>query len=361
MNPDQSGSPDERAFLQEILEALGADAAALHVPTERGLCETASLPGAQAIPAQAPRECLQKGRPVRQDRPGEALPTVLAVPLPRDRGTLSVGWTRTPDPEAGAERVLRAWARAASWALEAGDLRERLEDCLADLEDRETAAPPADSGERNAASLSRMARQLGHDLRGPLANLRVALDLLRGADPADQDALLDRLDAEIGHATHLIADRVHLTRALQPTREPMTLAAAARQAAMEVRRPSDVRLELDLDPEVTIAGDAELLSRLLALLAENAVESLDAGGVVRLVVARTATGSQLRVEDSGPGIPEELRERVLRPGFTTRERGSGLGLAICQRIARAHGGTLHLEASDLGGTAAVVRLPGTEG
>jgi len=357
MSREFQNQSDARAFLKQILQTVGADAAALHVPTEQGLTEAASLPSPQTIPIEAVRKCLQTGETVRQGRPGEALPTRLTVPLPGARGTLSAGWAAPAGPDAGAERVLQACAEAARWALETWELRRRLEDCLGDLEDQETAAPPVASGERQAASLSRMARQLGHDLRGPLANLRVALDLLRGADPEDQDPLLDRLDAEIGHATHLITDRVHLTRALQPEEATMTLAAAARQAAMEVRRPSDVRLELNLDPEVTCQGDAELLSRMLVLLAENAVESLDAGGVVRLVVARTQTGSQLRVEDSGPGIPEELRERVLQPGFTTRERGSGLGLTICQRIARAHGGTLHLEGSDLGGAAVVVQLP----
>ncbi len=357
MNQNTTTGRDGTTFLAQVLCRVKADAAALHVATDKGLIEAASVPAAATIPLDAPRLCLQRGAAVHLDRPGEALRALVSLPLPRDRGTLSLGWSQAPPLDEKSWQALEAYAETASWIMEAQELRDRLQDCLADQEEQELANPPADPGERNAASLSRMARQLGHDLRGPLANLRVALDLLQGADPEEQESLLNRLDAEIGHATNLIADRVYLTRALQPHMSPMTLAAAARQAAMEVRRPSDVRLELNLDQEATFLGDAELLSHMLVLLADNAVEALEAGGVLRLVVARTPVGAELRVEDSGTGIPAELRQRVMNPGFTTRERGSGLGLAICSRIAKAHGGSLNLETSDLGGTAAVVRLP----
>ena len=360
---------ERQEFLESLVRQLGVDAAALHLVTPKGLQEAARHPRDLAFPAEVARLAMQRNGSVHlglaSPEPGLAealtragLRAVSGLPLPGGRGVLALG-RRAPVPLDGPTlRLLEARAGELSVRLELQEVRSRLEECEEELEARERGeAPDGEPLDPCVASLSRMARQLGHDLRGPLANLRVALDLLRGSDPEDQERLLDRLDAEIGHASHLIADRVHLTRALEPLMAATSLAAAARQAAMELRRPSDVRLELALDGAPTVRGDGELLARLLLLLAENAVEALTEGGVLRLAAVATPDGAELRVEDSGPGVPPELRERILRPGFTTRERGSGLGLPICRRIAEAHGGTLRLEASPLGGLAAVVHLP----
>lgn len=346
------------ADLSALREALRADAVALHLPTEGGLRQA----GGDGIPEALPRRALQSGARVEAgaELAGSGLAQALSVPLPGESGALSVG-RRSPGAWTAAElALLESRAETLALRLETRDLRERLRDCEGHCEALLAArsAPPAPADE-NMAGLSRMARQLGHDLRGPLANLRVALDLLRGADPEDQDRLLDRLDREIGHASNLIADRVHLTRALEPVFQPTSLAAVVRQAAMELRRPSDVKLELALDEAPTLPADAELLTRLLVLLAENAVEALE-GGTIRISARPTAEGAELCVEDSGPGIPPHLRERVMLPGFTSRERSGGLGLTICSRIAAAHGGTLRAEESGLGGASLVLRLPGRQ-
>lgn len=360
---------DLQPFLDSLAGPLQVDAVSIHLAGPQGLEAVSRLSGTDPFPAEVPRLCMQRGASLHLSTgsldPGvgpalrrDGLGAVSCVPLRDGRGVLCVG-RRRPVPLDSHERLLlEARAAELSWRLETLELRARLEESEADLEARVRAeGPMPEPADRNMASLSRMARQLGHDLRGPLANLRVALDLLRGADREDQERLLDRLDAEIGHASRLIADRVHLTRALEPSWAPTSLAAAARQASMELRRPSDVRLELAVEEAPTLEGDIELLARLMVLLAENSIEAMDGGGVVRLSATAVSGGGEIRVEDSGPGIPPELRERVLRPGFTTRERGSGLGLPICRRIVAAHGGTLHLEASPLGGAAVVVRLP----
>lgn len=342
-----------------LRRAVRADAAALHLPQDGRL----GLASGDPFPESAARLAVQRGGtvelgPADSELSGSGLQSALSVPLPRGLGALSVGRS-TGLPFSSADKaLLDARAEVVALRIDLSEVQARLQDCERDCE--ELAAQrlhPADQAHHNMAGLSRMARQLGHDLRGPLANLRVALDLLRGADPQDQDRLLDRLDAEIGHASQLIADRVHLTRALEPCFGPMTLASAVRQAAMELRRPGDVKLELAVDEAPSVVADAELLTRLLVLLAENAVEALEGGGTLRLEARPVEDGAELRVEDAGPGIPPELRERVLAPGFTTHERSGGLGLTICQRIAAAHRGTLRIEDSPLGGAAVVVRLP----
>lgn len=343
----------------DLRKAVRADAAALYLPQDGKL----GLSCGDPFPGTAARLAVQRGAtvdlgPADSELSGSGLQSALSVPLPRNLGTLSVGRS-TGLPFSSAEKgLVEARAEVVALRLELADTQARLQDSERDCEELVARRlHPVDQAHENMAGLSRMARQLGHDLRGPLANLRVALDLLRGADPEDQERLLDRLDAEIGHASQLIADRVHLTRALEPSLAPMSLASAVRQAAMELRRPGDVKLELAVDEAPPVVADAELLTRLLVLLAENAVEALEGGGALRLEARAVPGGAELRVEDAGPGIPPELRERVLAPGFTTHERSGGLGLTICQRIAAVHGGTLRIEDSGLGGAAIVVRLP----
>ena len=96
-------------------------------------------------------------------------------------------------------------------------------------------------------------------------------------------------------------------------------------------------------------------------LVENAVLSAREAGrdPVRVAVSteRSATSVALHVDDNGPGVPVELRERVFEPYQTTRAQGTGLGLAIVKKIVLDHGGEVSVQASPLGGARFTVRLP----
>jgi nitrogen fixation/metabolism regulation signal transduction histidine kinase len=100
--------------------------------------------------------------------------------------------------------------------------------------------------------------------------------------------------------------------------------------------------------DTTIDGDRALLSQLLLNLLRNAAQ---AAQVVRLTIASTADGVAIAVEDDGPGVPQTLRQEVFLPFFTTRAQGTGVGLNLARQIAVAHGGTLEVGDSDLGGAA----------
>ena len=111
-----------------------------------------------------------------------------------------------------------------------------------------------------------------------------------------------------------------------------------------------------------------MLRRVVVNLVRNAVEEIraerpeavDGGprGHVRVGAERTADGVAIVVEDDGPGVPEEARERVFDPYFTTKSEGTGLGLAIVKKIVVEHNGTISVQRSArLGGAAFVVVLP----
>jgi len=123
-----------------------------------------------------------------------------------------------------------------------------------------------------------------------------------------------------------------------------------------------VRLTLDLDGELRpIRGDADALAQALMNLCINAVDAMEGAGALNLATLNLDGGwVELRVEDSGCGMPPEVLERALTPYYTTKEegRGTGLGLALVYSTVKAHGGELALESAPGAGTRVRLRFPG---
>jgi signal transduction histidine kinase len=123
-------------------------------------------------------------------------------------------------------------------------------------------------------------------------------------------------------------------------------------------------IALDISFEGVLRADERLLAQAVSTLVENAVRFTPAGGTVRLSASSEPDGVAVRVEDSGPGIPPESREKVFERFArvdSSRSKGgggSGLGLAICKRLVEAMGGSVSVEQSGLGGARFVIRLPG---
>lgn len=211
-----------------------------------------------------------------------------------------------------------------------------------------------------------------HELRSPLAALRLQLQGLQraGQDDAARAVAVERLSAGIDRATRLVEQLLTLARqetsAAGPTpTEAVDLRAVAQLALADVAAAAQARgMDMGLlDSEAApIPGRPEALRMLVRNLLDNAVKYTPEGGQVDLQISRAADGAvELVVEDSGPGIPPEHRERVMQR--FVRETadsapGSGLGLAIVQAIAQAHGASVALDASPrLGGLRVVVRFP----
>lgn len=212
--------------------------------------------------------------------------------------------------------------------------------------------------------------EAAHELRSPLAALRLqAQGLQRARDDTTRQLAVERLLAGIDRATRLVEQLLTLARqqaqpsASEPA-QPVALAALAAQVVAEAT-PAATHRQIDLglgdsDPG-TAQGHAEPLRILLTNLVDNALKYTPEGGTVDVSVRREPGKLVLTVEDSGPGIAEADRARVLDrfyrvPGSTAT--GSGLGLAIASAIAQLHGTALALEhSSRLGGLRVSLRLP----
>jgi signal transduction histidine kinase len=106
--------------------------------------------------------------------------------------------------------------------------------------------------------------------------------------------------------------------------------------------------------------DPEIIHRVLDNIVRNAIDSMPNGGVLTVAAGRDGDVVELRVSDTGVGIPEGVRDRVFEPFYTTKSKGTGLGLAYCRRGVEAHGGSITFDSLEGEGTTFKVRLPRVE-
>ncbi|GAB6064531.1 sensor histidine kinase [Deferrisoma palaeochoriense] len=211
-------------------------------------------------------------------------------------------------------------------------------------------------------------RDVSHELRSPLARLRVALELARAdAGPAALPSL-ERAEREIGRLDHLIGEVLTLSRlqaaAPKLRRERIDLAGLAEAIAADARfEAPDREVRVSVEGSVEVEGDPELLRRALENVVRNAVRHTPAGGEVRVEVGAGGGEARVAVLDAGPGVPEVDLERIFEP-FRRVERarergagGAGLGLAIARSAVEAHGGRTSAENRPEGGLRVEARFP----
>ncbi len=198
-----------------------------------------------------------------------------------------------------------------------------------------------------------------HELRSPLARIRMGLELMGGAQPsAALRAEIQRSIAELDQLVEeiLLASRLDAREADVGARESVDLVGLAAEECARTGAELDVQAE-----GLEVSAYPKLLRRALRNLLENARRYSD--GPVDVSLGVQAGMAEVRVNDQGPGVPAELRERIFEPfyrlpGASERSGGVGLGLALVRSIAARHQGTVHCEANVLGrGACFVLRLP----
>ena len=226
--------------------------------------------------------------------------------------------------------------------------------------------------ERSNDQLAHFAGQISHDLRNPLTALMGQIDLaLDGVDDGDGSRTthaLRRADAAAARMNVMITELLAYARlgGAEAHRERVALGPLVEGVIADLERAVaafDARITVRIDPDDAIVCDPALIAVLLQNLLANALKfaaSADVAPVVELVAQRAPAGWTITVDDNGPGVAAEFRDRV----FGVMERGDagdvpglGLGLATARRIAQAHGGRITIEDAALGGARLRVSLP----
>ena len=209
------------------------------------------------------------------------------------------------------------------------------------------------------AALGRVAAGLAHEMRNPMAAMRLRAENALAGDPARlRPALQASLDG-IGRMDRLLAEMLAMTQRRTP--EPVMVNVAAflqgrAEAQRERAAASGVLLAVEAAAD-TAVFDPELVARAIDNLLLNAVQHTGCGGRVTLSAVMDGPCLRLAVSDTGPGIDAAIRSRLFEPFATGRPDGTGLGLAIAREMAQAHGGQLRL--AEAAGTVFVLDLPQT--
>jgi two-component system sensor histidine kinase CpxA len=217
----------------------------------------------------------------------------------------------------------------------------------------------------------RLLRDVSHELRSPLARLRVALEIARNKDKNLVVEELNRIELESQRLEHLVDEVLSLLRESSGPQELKTtrfdlaelLEDLVETVNYEISEGCE-QIELDLTPPLSLDADRELLWRVFENLLRNAlIHSGDAGGI--RVFAKPVSGQEIHVHvvDSGPGISPAQIDRIFEPFYRVDEArnrnsgGHGLGLAIAASAVRRHRGRISASNQEAGGLEVLVVLP----
>jgi len=227
---------------------------------------------------------------------------------------------------------------------------------LRDLQDRMRE-------QERLVGLGRLASGLAHEINTPLTGISSFAQMLGKMTPEDDPraAVVSKLVDQSFRVSRIVSNLRAVVRDSADSRMVLDMATVAVRAAQDAARSlgAEDRLEISEAGEpVMVWGSVGPLELAVGNLVRNAIEASPPDGVVHFSIDGGTDWAEIRVEDSGPGVPEEIGEKVFEPFFTTKtERGgTGLGLAITRDMIAQLGGEIGLENLEHGGACATIRL-----
>jgi signal transduction histidine kinase len=214
------------------------------------------------------------------------------------------------------------------------------------------------------AAVGAVATGLAHEIKNPLAGLSGALELMAddlAADPRRAE-VVSEMRHQVARLTGTMESLLGFARPPKAVLRPTDLNATVEKALFLIRqqhRADLITILTELAPGLpTVRADPAQLEQVFLNVCLNACQAMRGRGGALVVRSAEGDGAvRVEIEDSGPGIPSEIRRQVFSPFFTTREGGTGLGLAISARIVAEHGGHIGYRCPPEGGTIFIVSLP----
>jgi signal transduction histidine kinase len=221
-------------------------------------------------------------------------------------------------------------------------------------------------------ALLRAERLAAHEVRNPLSSIGLNIELLGdqlgaatfadAADGPEARRLLAAVTREVDRITEITEEYLRLARLPTPALRQEDLVAIVQSVVgfsrQELERANvTVSTRVPDDGPVPVLADEGQLRQVFLNLFRNAREAMSGGGALSVSVTRDGTAAVVKVADTGPGLPGEVRARLFEPFFSTKARGTGIGLSLSRQIVEAHGGTIGLDESAQSGTTFVMRFP----
>lgn len=220
-----------------------------------------------------------------------------------------------------------------------------------------------------------VARRIAHEIRNPLTPIMLSTERIKrryGDKIDDTDGVFEKcietILRQVGDIGRMVEEFSSFARMPKPNMSEFDLVSLLRSVSFSQSVVSpDIGFDFDTDLfDATVTGDERLLAQAFGNLMKNAAEAIegqqDQGDIpafIQVRLAKIQNEYEVIIEDNGPGFPEEVRDKLLEPYVTTREKGTGLGLAIVNRIILDHSGSIALQnrIDGLRGARVRVRLP----
>jgi PAS domain S-box-containing protein len=312
---------------------------------------------------------------IRKD--GSVFPaSVRSWPLTDDSGKVVGVWSVVRDIselKKTEEELRRAEWVSRHRAEELEIIKTKLEEKAAKVEEyathmeelAEERALKLKDAERLAA-IGATAAMVGHDIRNPLqaisGDLYLAMseliDLPENEQKASIRESLKSIDESVDYINKIVADLQDFAKPIKPNAQETDVESLIEEVLFKDDVPDNVNLSCQVEGGAEkVITDGDLLKRVLSNLVSNAFQAMPNGGELAIHARREGDDIVVSVEDTGVGIPEEVKPKLFSPLFTTKSRGQGFGLPVVKRITEALGGTVAFESEVGKGTKFIVRLP----
>ena len=233
-----------------------------------------------------------------------------------------------------------------------------------DITERKKMEQQLKDSERLAA-IGATAGMVGHDIRNPLQAIMSDTYLLRAELASMVDCKIkqgvfesiDSIEKNIGYINKIVVDLQDYARPLKPECIDVVLYELITDVFAPINIPDGLSHLIEVDPRFSVRSDPTILRRIFTNLIINAIQAMPNGGKLIFRASKCDDTFVVCVEDTGVGIPEEIRPKLFTPMVTTKSKGQGLGLAVVKRLVESLGGSIVFE-SELGkGTKFIVTLP----
>jgi two-component system NtrC family sensor kinase len=240
------------------------------------------------------------------------------------------------------------------------DLRERLR-----MERDLQRAREALLQSEKLVAMGRLTSQIAHELNNPIYGIMNTLELLKTEIPPENKRrkILDLSLSEIQRLSEMLRNMLSFSKPEEEARKKIDLNNLLEGILLMMEkqmREANVKIVTQFDPEIPeILASTNQMRQVFLNMFKNAKEAMPKGGTLTVKTETESNNVLVRIEDTGTGIPEEIRSKIFEAFFTTKQKvkGVGLGLSVCYGIIKDHGGEIRVDSEENKGTTFTISLP----
>jgi PAS domain S-box-containing protein len=244
-------------------------------------------------------------------------------------------------------------------------LQQELENYTKDLEKLVYERTKQLQDKERLAAIGQTAGMVGHDIRNPLqaiiGDIYIAKEETKSVPDSEAKQSMEEtfmaIEENVFYINKIVSDLQDYTRPIVPNRKETNVEHLINTVMESIKVPQKIQTQIDVTPDLTIKSDQDYLRRMLTNLVLNAIQAMPKGGKLGIQANNQENKTIITVEDSGVGMPANVKEKLFTPLFTTKAKGQGLGLAVVKRLVEGLNGNIQIESEEGKGTKFTIELP----